>query len=150
MPGRFLVGVSVFVVHAGKVLLLRRAGDRDHGARTWEPVSGRVEQGETPVEAAAREVLEETGLVAEGLAPFHTFTLERGAAHEALIGICFAGRVRSEAVRLSPEHAGARWVPIAKLGDAPLPPGVQPSVTAFRARWGVEGPAPPDGAPTTR
>lgn len=146
MPGRFLVGISVFVVHDRRVLLLRRSGDRDQGAGTWEPVSGRLEHGETPVEAAAREVREETGLAVDGLVPFHTFTLKRGPAREELIGICFAGVVDSDAVRLSPEHTQSRWVAIPKLRDAPLPAGVMPSVAAFHARWGADGPAPPGDA----
>lgn len=140
MPGRFLVGVSVFVVHARKVLLLRRSGERHQGAGTWEPVSGRLEEGETPVEAAAREVLEETGLEVGGLVPFHTFTLERGPSREELIGICFAGTVDSADVRLSPEHTRVRWVPIRDLRDAPLPRAVKPSAVAFHARWGPDGP----------
>jgi 8-oxo-dGTP diphosphatase len=139
MPGRFLVGVSVFVVHDGAVLLLRRTNARLHAADTWEPVGGRVEQGETPVEAAAREVIEDTGLEIDRLEPFHTFTLERGPGHEKLIGICFAGSVSTRDVKLSPEHSKVRWTPIGKLADAELPRGVLSSVTAFHARWGPTG-----------
>lgn len=140
MPGRFLVGVSVFVVHARKVLLLRRSAEGDRAAGTWEPVSGRLEEGETPVAAAAREVREDTGLEVDGLVPFHTFTLERGPGSEELIGICFAGTVDSADVRLSAEHSRARWVPIRDLRDAPLPRAVKPSAAAFHARWGPGGP----------
>lgn len=49
--------VAVYARHAGKVLLIkhRRLG-------TWLPVGGEMEAGETPLEAAARELREETGL----------------------------------------------------------------------------------------
>ncbi|HSN69507.1 MAG TPA: lipoyl(octanoyl) transferase LipB [Thermoanaerobaculia bacterium] len=47
------------VPHDGeKVLLLRRHPDR---GEFWQPVTGRIEPGETPGEAARRELAEETG-----------------------------------------------------------------------------------------
>ena len=49
--------VAVFVVHKGKVVLMKhpRLG-------LWLPPGGHVEPGETPDQTALREVLEETGL----------------------------------------------------------------------------------------
>jgi RimJ/RimL family protein N-acetyltransferase len=54
--------VAVFARHEGRVLLVKhkRLG-------TWLPVGGEVEAGETPLEAARRELTEETGL--EGIFP---------------------------------------------------------------------------------
>ncbi|MGQ9794251.1 MAG: NUDIX domain-containing protein [Anaerolineae bacterium] len=54
------VGVAVLVEHEGKVLLVRRAVRPSRGA--WCLPSGFVESDEDPIEAAARECLEETGL----------------------------------------------------------------------------------------
>ena len=48
-----------------RVLLLRRAGGAFAGA--WSQVTGRIEEGETAWHAAAREVREETGVVADAL-----------------------------------------------------------------------------------
>lgn len=63
-PERHLpkIGVGVFVRRDGRVLLLRRKGS--HGAGTWSLPGGYLEWGERLEECAAREVLEETGLVA--------------------------------------------------------------------------------------
>ena len=61
------------------VLLIDRNGallmqHRDEHARIspdkWGVPGGRIEAGETPIVAARRELLEETGLVVEGLQPF--------------------------------------------------------------------------------
>lgn len=49
--------VAIFCRHQGAILLIhhRRLG-------AWLPVGGEIEPGETPLEAARRELLEETGL----------------------------------------------------------------------------------------
>ncbi|QAY61149.1 NUDIX domain-containing protein [Microbacterium protaetiae] len=54
-----LVGVTAVVFRGDRVLLGRRA---DNGER--QPVSGIVEPGEEPADAAVREVREEAGIVA--------------------------------------------------------------------------------------
>ena len=53
------------VVHdgEGRLLLVRRAHEPGQGR--WSLPGGRIEPGESAAEAAAREVLEETGLVVE-------------------------------------------------------------------------------------
>lgn len=53
-------GVGVAIVDAGRILLVRKDGGpwKDH----WAVPGGRVELGETMVEAAVREVKEETNL----------------------------------------------------------------------------------------
>jgi 8-oxo-dGTP diphosphatase len=56
-PSRRAFSVSVFCRHEGEVLLVRH---RRLG--TWLPVGGEIEPGETPLEAARRELREETGL----------------------------------------------------------------------------------------
>jgi 8-oxo-dGTP diphosphatase len=55
------VGVGVIVLRDGRVLLGLRQGS--HGAGTWALPGGHLEFGESVDECAAREVLEETGLI---------------------------------------------------------------------------------------
>ena len=57
----WLIGVTAYVEDdAGRILLGRRA---DSGE--WAPVYGIVDPGEEPADAAAREVMEETGIAVE-------------------------------------------------------------------------------------
>jgi 8-oxo-dGTP diphosphatase len=61
------VGTSAVVVRGGLVLLGRRLGA--HGAGEWSFPGGKVDAGEPPAAAAARELAEETGLVATSVTP---------------------------------------------------------------------------------
>ncbi|MCU1482702.1 MAG: ADP-ribose pyrophosphatase [Subtercola sp.] len=55
----WLAGVTAVVEHEGRLLMVKRS---DSGA--WTPVTGIIDPGEEPAIAAAREVLEEAGVVA--------------------------------------------------------------------------------------
>lgn len=57
------VGIGVLVINNGKILLGKRINA--HGSGTWCPPGGHLEFGETPQACAARELEEETGLIAE-------------------------------------------------------------------------------------
>ncbi|GAB6903002.1 nucleotide triphosphate diphosphatase NUDT15 [Kineosporia succinea] len=61
------VGVSAVVVRDGAVLLGRRLGA--HGAGTWSFPGGKMSAGEEPAQTVARELAEETGLVAVEVRP---------------------------------------------------------------------------------
>ena len=51
--------VAVYARRSGRVLVIEH-----RRLRTWLPIGGELEDGETPAEAAVRELREETGLVA--------------------------------------------------------------------------------------
>src|SRR5256884_3699381 len=122
--------IDAYVLRPGpsglEVLVLRRApGGRSPGS--WETVHGHIEPGETPVEAALRELREETGLE-----PARLYNLSRAEAfyrHRtdeiALIPV-FAGVVDAgAAARPSAEHdrgAGLAPAPAVRgLARAPAP-----------------------------
>ena len=72
----------------GRVLLGLRAGGR--GAGTWGFPGGAADPGESPLEAGARELLEETGLVATNLEPATWTTSEHADGSVWLVLFVYA------------------------------------------------------------
>lgn len=63
--GTFLKLTAVMTLRSdGRFLMTRRAPEKKY-ARRWEITGGCVKSGETPLEAAVRELYEETGIQAE-------------------------------------------------------------------------------------
>jgi len=131
VPAKFLVVVAFLIESDGRLLMLRRSASKDHAPGEWEPGSGRVESGETPVEAVHREAREETGLDVEILGVVDTFHYYRGAAREEAIGIAFHCRAIGGDLRLSAEHAAAEWVPSDRIAERAVSDPLRRSLTAL-------------------
>jgi hypothetical protein len=59
---KIIESVSSAIVVDGKVLMLKRPSDACSFPDVWSLVAGKIEYGESPVEAAKREIIEETGI----------------------------------------------------------------------------------------
>lgn len=105
---------GVALIHNGRLLLLHRRPNCDAGG-CWAYPGGRIEAGETPQQAAVRELREETNLV---LAGDQLFPL--GITASGFQG--FAARV-DQAIEptLNDEHTDWLWAPFDAL-PSPLHP----------------------------
>lgn len=108
--------VDVYVLRpsrAGVDVLVLRRGPNGRSPGSWETVHGHIEPGETPVQAAQREIREETGLEPARL--YNVSRVEAFYRHRtdeiALIPV-FAGVVDARAEpRPSSEHDRVEWLP---------------------------------------
>jgi 8-oxo-dGTP pyrophosphatase MutT (NUDIX family) len=105
----------------GRVLLLRRSAASGRFPGCWELPGGKAEGGESPADAAAREVLEETGL---RVVPMRVLGASEGSVADLRIAMLFfASRARKTRIALSNEHDAFRWLPLAKVSTLKLRPG---------------------------
>ena len=98
------------VVHAeGKFLVVE---ETINGKALWNQPAGHLEADETLVEAAARELWEETGLQAQEGRLRPIYWLVNGKTQGIYAGYCFDYRGEKDAVRLQEgETVDYRWVP---------------------------------------
>ncbi len=108
--------VSVAVVRGrgpeAQVLLVRRRPER---GGFWQVLTGRLEPGESPAQAAARELEEETGLCLTpvDLGYRHAFALGTALPPRLVEEHGFAVHCAPDAqVRLGPEHDSFEWVDV--------------------------------------
>ncbi len=137
--------VSVVPLGAdGRVLLLRRTPDR---GGFWQQVTGRIQPGEAPEQAAQRELSEETGADAmvRDLRYRHAFGLDPALAGAAAPSIRLVEERAFSALlpagfepRLSPEHSEWRWLSPDQAVEAVRHAGLQKAIRLAAA-------APPPG-----
>ncbi|RCS23202.1 NUDIX domain-containing protein [Phyllobacterium salinisoli] len=112
-------GVSLICRSDGRFLLVERGREPWKGWLAFP--GGRIEAGETPEEAARRELMEETGLMAEKLSHFVTVDLNQdsGSSYEAsfYLAVFRAHGLTGEAVA-GDDAAAILWLDVEEMAKA--------------------------------
>jgi ADP-ribose pyrophosphatase YjhB (NUDIX family) len=116
-----VAGVAAVVVEDDDLLLVRRG--RPPGAGRWALPGGRIERGETAVEATVRELAEETGL--DGICgDFVSWTEVIDDEHHAVVLVFRAHLLARAAPVAGDDASAARWVPLGEVVDLHLVAGL--------------------------
>ncbi|MGC1888481.1 MAG: 8-oxo-dGTP diphosphatase MutT [Stellaceae bacterium] len=129
-PPVVLVSAVALVDADGRVLLAQRPAGKPL-AGLWEFPGGKVNPGETPETALARELAEELGIdvAANCLAPF-TFASYSYPDFHLLMPLYICRRWSGTPT--AREGQRLAWVRPARLGDYPMPPADPPLVAMLR------------------
>jgi ADP-ribose pyrophosphatase YjhB (NUDIX family) len=120
------LAVSAAIFRNGEVLVVRRAGAPAKGL--WTLPGGRVEVGETLVDAVRREVIEETALIIDvvGLAGYREIILPQAVGERGrhFVILPFAARWISGEIALNDELSDGRWMAVEAVADLPTTEGL--------------------------
>jgi 8-oxo-dGTP diphosphatase len=116
-------GASIAVFKDRKVLLVKRA--RAPFAGLWSLPGGKVEAGETPRQAACRELKEETGIEAEVEGIIDTVRVAGGAPRGTVPYrlTVFYGRPIGGSLKSGSDSAAAEWVHLDDIDALPMTEG---------------------------
>lgn len=122
--------VGVLILESDRVLLVKHGDGASHLTGVYGWPGGRINDGETPIQAAIRELEEETGLVTTeaGLVPFghelEPVSIQRKNgvgmfSAELFVCVSYAGRLRST------DETTPEWVDLEQIDRLKLLPNVK-------------------------
>ncbi|WP_417671913.1 NUDIX hydrolase [Roseibium sp.] len=120
-----LLGVSVLCHRRHEFVLIQRSKPPYEGC--WSLPGGLVDVGERLHDAAARELMEETGLRAQITTPVETFDSiqhdDKGAVKSHFVLAVFCAAFRQGTLQAGDDAGDARWLTLSELSDLPTTPG---------------------------
>lgn len=124
------VGVAVLATDpSGRLLLGRRGKQPNYGL--WVIPGGAIESGETWLDAAQRELMEETHLSVHVDSKQRPYILEVLTSQEHRLILCVAGMVVGGELRAASDLIDARFFSRAEIPFDAVSPVVRPALAAF-------------------
>jgi 8-oxo-dGTP diphosphatase len=129
-PELILVAAGVLRDGSGRVLIAQRPEGK-HAAGFWEFPGGKIQSGESPLQALCRELAEEIGVQVTAASPLMTF---RHSYPERVVELHvfevsqYSGRAQGL------EGQSLRWVAVDELGTAGLLEADEPIAAALLER----------------
>ena len=120
-----ILGASACIWRGGQVLLIKRG--KDPGKGLWSLPGGKIEHGETALEAAMRELFEETHVRADLAHAMGPFEIKSGEAVIYAI-TCFAGHYVSGEAIASSDAAEVAWLYPQALANLKLAPNIMQAI----------------------
>jgi 8-oxo-dGTP diphosphatase len=117
-------GAICFCIYQGNLLMLKRSPGSSQGSYWTAAPGGKLEAGETPLEAVLREVFEETALVLDPKKLEFKGTYHCRFESEYLLHIFLTHLSSAPTLLLDPkEHTEMRWATIEEALNMPLMKG---------------------------
>lgn len=126
--GSPVIVVAIGIVERDGAYLVTRRPQGSHLEGMWEFPGGKLEPGESPAEAVARELREEVGAVVTTARPL-TFAHHRYDDREVLL--LFHRCLLAETPTRSPEGLEMRWATLDELRELPFPPANREALEAL-------------------
>ena len=104
-------------------MLIKRTTEARGDYYHWEFPGGRLEFGESPMQALKREINEETGLEVEKLILLNAWNSFKDECTE-IIGLTYICTANGDNVMLSKEHRDYEWVTYEEMNDYNLVKGM--------------------------
>ena len=105
---------GVVLFNSSKVLLLRHSSISSRGGGHWDFPKGHIDDGETEIQTALRELGEETGIeqvkVVDGFRDTITYTFSGGQEQIGKEVVFFLATTKESKVTLSHEHIDYSWL----------------------------------------
>ena len=111
---KFFLGTTIILFNEklDKVLMMKRNGNKKLSPGAWANIGGKIEWAEYTLDAAVREVWEETGFrIRKKDLRFVTYSERVG--HELIL--IYTAKIKERSPKMTDEHSHAGWFEIKKL-----------------------------------
>ncbi|MEK7631659.1 MAG: NUDIX domain-containing protein [Patescibacteria group bacterium] len=135
MEPKLFVAMKTFIIHDGKVLILRESTKYQDGtnAAKYDIVGGRIKPGQAFDESLRREIREETGLEVQLGRPFYVGEWRPVVKGEPwqVVATFFACAADTETVKLSEDHDDYQWIDPKEYANYNLIPNLTSAFEAY-------------------